>query len=75
MPPQFLRLPQVCARTGMSRAWIYSQIKAGRFPRPVPLGSPYAVGWVEAEISEWCNDQINAARRDGIGRRGDLVSR
>lgn len=66
MSLQFLRLPEVCARTGMSRAWVYAQIKAGRFPSPVPLGSPYAVGWIESEISDWCDKQITAARGDPV---------
>jgi len=34
-PERLLRLPAVAARLGMSRSWIYDEIAAGRFPRPV----------------------------------------
>ncbi len=38
-----LRRKQVEARTGLARSTIYHHIKAGTFPRPIPLG-PRAVG-------------------------------
>lgn len=41
-----LRLPQVKARTGLSRSTIYLRIAQGSFPRPVRLGGARAVGWV-----------------------------
>ena len=65
---QFLRLKEVQTRTGLSRSSIYLRISqrdgAGRarFPSPVPLGSPHIVGWIEAEVSAWCDEQIRAAR-------------
>jgi len=57
-----LRLPSVKARTGLSRSTIYLRISEGRFPKPVSLGGR-AVGWVEAEITEWLNQQITASRK------------
>ena len=60
---RFLRLPEVLARTGLSRSTIYVRLEQGRFPRPVSLGSR-AVGWVEAEVDEWMRERI-AASRDG----------
>ena len=57
-----LRLPAVKARTGLSRSTIYLRISEGRFPKPVSLGG-CAVGWVEAEITEWLNQQIEASRK------------
>lgn len=45
------RLPAVIARTGMSRSWIYKQVAAGRFPRPVKIGS--ASGWQADDIDRW----------------------
>ena len=57
-----LRLPAVTARTGLSRSTIYQRIAEGRFPKPVPLGGR-AVGWVEAEINDWLNQQIEASRK------------
>jgi len=57
-----LRLPTVKARTGLSRSTIYLRISEGRFPKPVSLGGR-AVGWVEAEINDWLNQQIENSRK------------
>jgi prophage regulatory protein len=56
------RLPTVKARTGLSRSTIYLRISEGRFPKPVSLGGR-AVGWVEEEITDWLNQQIEASRK------------
>ena len=58
---RFLRLPEVLARTGLSRSTIYVRLEQGRFPRPVSLGSR-AVGWIEAEVDEWMRERIAASR-------------
>ena len=60
---RFLRLPEVLARTGLSRSTIYVRLEQERFPRPVSLGAR-AVGWIEAEVDEWIRERI-AASRDG----------
>ena len=60
---RFLRLPEVLARTGLSRSTIYVRLDQGRFPRPVSLGAR-AVGWVEAEVDEWMRERIAARRSD-----------
>jgi prophage regulatory protein len=57
-----LRLPAVKARTGLSRSTIYLRISEGGFPKPVSLGGR-AVGWVEAEINDWLNQQIEHSRK------------
>jgi prophage regulatory protein len=57
MAHTILRLPDVRARTGLSRSTIYLRISEGNFPRPVQLGVR-AVGWVESEIDEWLDQQI-----------------
>ncbi len=62
MTTAILRLPSVKARTGLSRSTIYLRISEGSFPKSVSLGSR-AVGWVEAEIDEWLNEQIMASRK------------
>ena len=49
------RLPEVLARTGLSRATIYQHIKAGRFPVQIRLGIR-TVGWIESEINEYRSD-------------------
>lgn len=56
-----LRLPDVKARTGLSRSTIYLRISEGCFPKPVSLGGR-AVGWIEAEVNDWLNQQIEASR-------------
>ena len=58
---RFLRLPEVMARTGLSRSTIYVRLDQGRFPRPVSLGGR-AVGWIEAEVNEWIRERIAASR-------------
>lgn len=62
MATALLRLPTVKARTGLSRSTIYLRMSEGRFPKPVSLGGR-AVGWVEAEINDWMNQQIEASRK------------
>jgi prophage regulatory protein len=62
MATAILRLPTVKARTGLSRSTIYLRISEGRFPKPVSLGGR-AVGWIDAEITEWLNQQIEASRK------------
>lgn len=58
---RFLRLPEVLARTGLSRSTIYVRLDLGRFPRPVSLGGR-AVGWIESEVEEWIRQRIAASR-------------
>ena len=65
-PTRFLRLPEVQARTGLSRPTIYARLAEGRFPRPVSLGSR-AVGWVESEIEEWSRERIAESRGGAEG--------
>ena len=60
-PIRFLRLPEVIARTGLSRSTIYVRLEQGRFPRPVSLGGR-AVGWIEAELDEWLRERIAESR-------------
>ena len=60
---RFLPLPEVLARTGLSRSTIYVRLDHGRFPRPVSLGAR-AVGWIEAEVDEWIRARIGASRSD-----------
>ena len=66
MATVILRLPSVKARTGLSRSTIYQRISEDRFPKPVSLGGR-AVGWVEVEITEWLNQQIETSRRPAAG--------
>jgi prophage regulatory protein len=49
---RILRLPEVKARTGLSRSSIYAYIKEGKFPQHISLGER-SVGWYESEIDAW----------------------
>lgn len=62
MAHMILRLPAVKSRTGLSRSTIYLRISEGRFPKPVSLGGR-AVGWIEAEIEDWLDQQIRHSRK------------
>ena len=66
-----LRRKQVEARTGLSRSTIYAKLRCNpkrpsdydpTFPKPVAVGAK-AVGWIEAEISDWLNAQIQKSRQ------------
>ena len=55
---QLIRLPQVMARTGMSRSWLYGAIAQKRFPAPAKIGR--ASGWDAAAIDDWIAAQLGA---------------
>ncbi len=59
---KFLKLPEVRIRTGKSRSSIYQGVKDGTFPKPIKLGGPRAVGWIEAEIEAYNQSCIDASR-------------
>ena len=63
VPTRFVRLPDVMARTGLSRSTIYVRVGEGSFPKPVQLGAR-AVGWIEEEVDGWIRQQIEASRGD-----------
>ncbi len=58
------RLPEVMARTGLSRATIYHKMSLDEFPQSINLG-PRAVGWIADEVLEWIQDRIDDSRGDG----------
>ena len=59
---RILRLPEVKIATGLSRSSIYARISEGTFPKPVSLGGR-AVGWLEAEVQTWLQEQIEKTRK------------
>jgi prophage regulatory protein len=61
---KILRLNEVIALTGLSRATIYEKQSSGEFPHSIKLGSR-AVGWLGSEISDWINERIEESREDG----------
>jgi prophage regulatory protein len=60
-----LRLPEVKARTGLSRSTVYLRISEDNFPSPIKLG-PRMVGWLEADIEAWLTAQIEKSRQEKI---------
>ena len=61
VPARILRLPQVQARTGLSRSTIYVRLAVGSFPKPVALGAR-AVRWIEEVVGAWIRQQIALSR-------------
>ncbi|MEO8998335.1 MAG: AlpA family transcriptional regulator [Rhodanobacter sp.] len=57
----FLRLPEVCRVTGLSRSQIYRLEAAGQFPQHVKLGAS-ASAWIDREVAQWQADRIAASR-------------
>ena len=62
LPDTVLRLPAVKAATGLSRSTIYDRIRAGTFPKPIPLND-HAVGWLASEVGAWTQQRITEARK------------
>jgi prophage regulatory protein len=62
MADQFLRIHEVMSRSGLARSTLYLRISQNKFPRSVPLASPYTVGWLESEVDAWIRAQVLAAR-------------
>jgi prophage regulatory protein len=62
MTHTILGLPAVKTRTSSSRSRICLRVSQGTFSKPVSLGAR-AMGWVEAEIQEWLQRQIETSRK------------
>ena len=52
METRMLRVPEVLARTGLSRTTIWRRIRAGTFPAPIELGEN-SIGWPASAITAW----------------------
>ena len=48
---ELLRREEVETRLGVSRSWIYAEMRAGRFPEPVKIGKR-AVRWRVADLNQ-----------------------
>lgn len=62
MTRMILRLPEVRARTGLSRSQIYRLQARGEFPKRVHLGAR-AVGYADDEIQQWIESRIRDSRK------------
>lgn len=58
-PERLLSLDEVMVAAHKSRAQIYRDVKAGKFPAPLEVG-PNAIAWRASEIAAW---QANRPRR------------
>jgi prophage regulatory protein len=59
---KILRLNSVVSITGIPKSSLYALMKAGGFPKPIPLSSR-SVGWLEDEVEQWIEARI--AQRKG----------
>ncbi|MDB9958522.1 AlpA family transcriptional regulator [Oceanospirillaceae bacterium] len=58
---KLLKIPEVRAKTGLSRSHLYALVQQGEFPKPVKL-SERSSAWVESEVDSWIEERI--AQRD-----------
>ncbi|WP_319480252.1 AlpA family transcriptional regulator [uncultured Draconibacterium sp.] len=54
---KILRLPELLAKTGLSRSTMYKMVKEQTFPKPVNLGLRCS-GWLQSEVNDWLNQKI-----------------
>lgn len=57
LAPEFIRIRDVMAMTGLSRASVYRLAAAGDFPKPLKL-SERASAWVRTEVFTWAQAKI-----------------
>lgn len=65
MTERFINMEEVRRRVALSKTEIYRKMAAGKFPRPVPLGTQ-KVAFVESEVVAWMDARLRA-REDGEG--------
>ena len=72
--PVIIKRKTVQARTALSCSTIYAKLRHNpkrpgdydpTFPKPVSLGAK-AVGWIESEIDDWLNAQIEKSRNQAV---------
>ncbi len=67
-PLIILRRRDLELRVKLSRSTIYDKINPASprydasFPKPIRLGNGAAVGWIESEVENWLQSQIDASR-------------
>lgn len=62
MDIRVIRLPEVRAKTGLSRSTIYRLEVGGHCPRRIKLGE-HASGWIESEWDRWISERVVARER------------
>ena len=66
---ELLRREDVEQRFGISRSWIYCEMRAGRFPEPVRIGKR-AVRWKVVDLDPWAAGRPVAHGEIGCRRTG-----
>ena len=63
-PPvkRLIKIKAVLERIPVSRSQLYIMIAAGKLPKPIHLCGGQGAFWVESEIDEWIQGQIDAER-------------
>ncbi|KGQ33760.1 hypothetical protein JP34_07865 [Gallibacterium anatis] len=61
---RFLKCEDVIALTGLPRSSIYKRMNTKTFPQKINLGGRRVV-WLESEVKEWMNQQIDNSRSKG----------
>ncbi|AWK41644.1 MULTISPECIES: AlpA family transcriptional regulator [Photorhabdus] len=62
---KLIRLPEVIRRTGFGKTWIYTLIRAGKFPKQVKTGLR-SIAFIESEIDAWIEKVIQASRTQAV---------
>ena len=57
---RLLRLPLVLQTTGRGRTATLDDVKAGRFPKPIKVGT--ASMWLHSEVQAWIAARVQATR-------------
>lgn len=60
---RLIRLKEVIAMTGLSRASVYKFVSENRFPSQISLGYR-CVAWVESEVQQWIDQRVQESRRE-----------
>lgn len=56
---ELLNAKDLIKKVRKSRSWIYNEIAAGRFPRPIKIGAR-AVVWRESDVFAWLESHVEA---------------
>jgi prophage regulatory protein len=65
---RLLRLPDVCAMTGLPRVTVYAWARLERFPRPIKLGERSSA-WRLDEVERWVEERTKASRSEPLQAR------
>lgn len=57
--PRILRLPELQALVGLSRATIAREVKRGSFPAPRRIARR-RVGWLSSDVDNWLASRLEA---------------